>query len=97
MNIEELIQEEIELNKKLSINRKLQRDIYQKEFEDKIEFKIGDEVIYRGVRARIVNIEGNKLSSYIYIARYKKDGTLFSRPTRLYFFDFIYLSKTKPL
>lgn len=87
MELEKLKIEETELREKLNENIKkqnvLKRDELLKKYFDKDGISIGDDVIYKGEKAKVDSADSN----YLYIKKYKKDGSLYASTTRIWSFD----------
>ncbi len=87
MELEQLKIEETELRNKLNENIKnqnvLKRDELLKKYFDKDGISIGDDVIYQGEKAKVDSADSN----YLYIKKYKKDGSLYVSTTRIWSFD----------
>lgn len=87
MELEQLKTEETELRNKLNENIKKQNVLKSEEllkkYFDKDGISIGDDVIYQGEKAKVDSADSN----YLYIKKYKKDGSLYASTTRIWSFD----------
>lgn len=61
----------------------IKRELLLKKYFDKYEISIGDDVIFNGERVKVDSAD----ASYLYIRKYKKDGSLYSSVTRTWSFD----------
>jgi ASC-1-like (ASCH) protein len=61
----------------------IKRELLLKKYFDKYEISIGDDVIFNGERVKVDSADAN----YLYIRKYKKDGSLYSSVTRTWSFD----------
>ena len=77
----ELLMEKLRENNKKQ--NEIKRELLLKKYFDKYEISIGDDVIFNGERAKVDSADAN----YLYIRKYKKDGSLYSLVTRTWSFD----------
>lgn len=72
-----------EISKKNKRCNEIKRELLLKKYFDKDGISIGDEVIYQKERAKVDSADAN----YLYIRKYKKDGSLYSLTNRIWSFD----------
>jgi hypothetical protein len=77
----ELLMEKLRENNKKQ--NEIKRELLLKKYFDKYEISIGDDVIFNGERVKVDSADAN----FLYIRKYKKDGSLYSSVTRTWNFD----------
>jgi hypothetical protein len=77
----ELIMEKLKENNKKQ--NEIKRELLLKKYFDKYGISIGEDVIFNGERVKVDSADAN----YLYIRKYKKDGSLYSSVTRTWSFD----------
>jgi alpha-L-fucosidase len=77
----ELLTEKLRENNKKQ--NEIKRELLLKKYFDKYGISIGDDVIFNGERVKVDSADAN----YLYIRKYKKDGSLYSSVTRTWSFD----------
>ncbi len=72
--------------KREAINKRrneVKRELLLKKYFDNEGISIGDDVIFEKERAKVDSAD----SDYLYVKKYKKDGSLYLNPTRVWRFD----------
>ena len=77
----ELLMEKLRENNKKQ--NEIKRELLLQKYFDKYGISIGDDVIFNGERVKVDSADAN----YLYIRKYKKDGSLYSSVTRTWSFD----------
>jgi hypothetical protein len=72
-----------EINQRNKRCNEIKKELLLKKYFDKDGISIGDDVIYQKERAKLDSADAN----YLYIKKYKKDGSLYSLTTRIWSFD----------